>query len=123
MLIKSINFILPLVIYPLDIMVSIAQTDCELRKELIKCGSVWNDIMKCLGDGLYVMTPSNQSLIRIKKYPITPREYGILQHEIFHAVTNIMHRIGMKFIILKSDEAYAYLVQYITEAIYTKMWE
>lgn len=117
----SKNFIIPLVVYPFDVMVSLNQTDDELKKELSKIGVEWNETMKCSGKGQCVMTPDNQTLIRLSIYPVYNEDYATLQHEIFHAVSFILNDIGMKLVINESDEAYAYLIGYLTKEIYNKI--
>lgn len=118
---KKANFIIPLVIYPFTIMISLGQTDNELKKSLKKIDNEWDDIMIMDGIGKFCMNKYNQSLIRLWNYPTTCEEYGSLQHEIFHAVTFIFDRIGLKFSLLKSDEAYSYLIGYLTTEIYKKL--
>lgn len=118
---KASNFIIPLEVYPFDVMVSIGQTDAELKKSLERKSVEWEDKMCLKGNGLFYMNSQNQSIIRVRFIPVNPVDYGVLQHEIFHAVTFILDRIGMKFMLLKSDEAYAYLVGYLTEQIYTRL--
>lgn len=49
--------------------------------------------------------------------PKSVTDYGTLAHEIFHAVTFILTRIGMS-LTNESDEAYAYLIGYLTKEIY-----
>jgi hypothetical protein len=119
--VKSLNFIIPLVVYPFDVMFSFGQTDDELKKCLGKYNVEWDENMKCIGQGRFVMTAANQSLVRLYNYPESCEEYGSLQHEIFHAVTHVLDRIGMKFVLLKSDEAYSYLVGYLTTEVYKKL--
>lgn len=46
--------------------------------------------------------------------PKTIDELSILQHEIFHCVMFILDKIGIK-LSYKTDEIYAYLIQYITK--------
>lgn len=118
---KCLNFIVPLIVYPFDIMVSIGQSDDELKKSLSKTKTKWKDVMKCEGDGRFVLNLDNTSIIRLRKYPSTPTDYGTIAHEIFHAVTFILDRVGMKLKLFSSDEAYAYLTGYITEKVYEKI--
>lgn len=118
---KSNNFIIPLVVYPFDVMVSLGETDEQLKSKLKPFGVSWSDDMQCIGIGRFCMNEKNQSIIRLKHYPKTPQDFGCLQHEIFHCVTHLLNRMGMKLILLKSDEAYAYLVGYLTEQIYNKI--
>ncbi len=120
-MVKSKNFIIPLVIYPLDVMVSLGETDNQLKDSLSKTETEWDDNMTITGTGRFVMNDDWTSIIRTKVYPITTEHYGILQHEIFHAVMVMLDRVGMKFVILKSDEAYAYLIQYLTTKIYEQL--
>lgn len=118
---KGINFIIPLVVYPFEIMVSIGQSDEELKTSLGKFNCDWDDKMSCVGNGRFYMNGENQTLLRLLDYPETNFELGTLQHEIFHCVTHILDRVGMKFILSKSDEAYSYLIGYITTEVYSKL--
>lgn len=122
---KSYNFIIPLVVYPFDIMVSIGQTDAEFRKSITKDmpPSILKDLeedqailsMPITNDGRTVNLPTgHQTIIRIKRSITAPRDYGILAHEIFHAVSFILMRMGINLEIEKTDEVYAYLIDYVT---------
>jgi hypothetical protein len=104
-------------------MVSIGQSDEQLKKSLKPYGIEWSDSMKCSGMGRSVMLDTNQSLIRLYNYPENNLDMGTLQHEIFHCVTFIMDRIGMKFKLMQSDEAYAYLIGYLTKEIYDRLYD
>jgi hypothetical protein len=115
---KKLNFIIPLIIYPFDVMVSLGQSDKALKADLLKYDIEWDDNIKCVGKGRFVLFFTNQSLIRLSIYPKTFEDYGALQHEVFHCVTMVLDRIGMKFIPRKSDEAYSYLIGYLTTEIY-----
>lgn len=118
---KKLNVIIPCVVYPFDIMFSFGETDEELRKQVERRGAKWSDGMKCTGKGLFYMSDNNESIVRLYNFPTTPTHYGTLQHEIFHAVTFIMDKVGMKFELLKSDEAYSYLIGYLTAEIYNQL--
>lgn len=119
------NFIIKLDVYPFDIMVSIGEPDDILFKKLKKCGVGESDLDMAsyddIGRAKYCLFGSGQSLIRLKKKPRTPEDYGTLQHEIFHCATSILWRIGMKLKMKTSDEAYAYLIGYLTKTIYEKL--
>jgi len=116
------NFIVDLHVYPFDIMVSIDESDEVLFKQLKDVNIPIEEISKSQyepnGVGRYCLFEGGQSLIRMKKTPLTPFEFGILQHEIFHCATALLWKMNVKFKMKVSDEAYAYLIQYITEAIY-----
>lgn len=121
--VKSFNVIIPLVVYPFDVMVSAGQTDKELCKELSGKGidvekerELW-ELASPTAPGRTAMFSSGQTLLRLRHFPDTSFDYGCLAHEVFHVVTFIMWKIGMKFKVMKSDEAYAYLVGYLTEQI------
>lgn len=111
--------VIPLVIYPFDVYISINQTDDELIESMD--GQDMTD-----SDGLFnlsettsarcVMLPSNLTVIRYKINKQIHHDH--IAHEIFHAVTFIMERIGMELVIMKSDEAYAYLIGYLTKEVY-----
>jgi hypothetical protein len=122
---KASNFIIDLVVYPFDVMVSIGEPDEVLFKKLKKAGVGYEDIdgakYENIGLARYCLFASGQSLIRLKKKPVTPNEYGTLQHEIFHTAASILWRIGAKLKIKTSDECYAYLIGYLTEEIYKRL--
>lgn len=118
---KSLSFIVPLGVYPFDVLISFGQTDEQLKKVLAKYDAEWSDKMKVTGDGLFFINEKNQSMIRLKSIPVSDIEFGNLQHEIFHATTFILDRVGMKFKLLTSCEAYSYLAQFLTVEIYKKL--
>jgi hypothetical protein len=118
---KKLNFIVPLVVYPFDIMVCIGQSDEQLKTELDKFGVDWDDKFKCSGMGRCVMTDSNQTLLRLWSYPETNEDMGTLQHELFHAISMVMDEIGMPLVVGTSCEAYAYLTGYLTKEIYNRL--
>lgn len=106
----KLNIIIPLVVYPFDVMVSIGQTDKELSLELLKYGI--DDIRELLLSetvrGRTIMFEGNQTVIRLKVF-----DAAVLCHEVFHAVTFILSKVGIPLEVMKSDEAYAYLLEYI----------
>lgn len=100
-------------------MFSFAQTDDELKGSLKKHKIEWEDTLKMDCPGMYIRLKRNQPVIRLRDYPITVTDYGVLQHEIFHAVDQILKYIGIT-LSDDSDEAYAYLIEYVTREIYKK---
>lgn len=123
---KSANFIIRYEVYPFDCMFSFGETEEQLRRafkrkelDLKECERIFNDSAAV---GRTIMLSKGQTIIRMKSYPTEPYDYAILQHEIFHAVTFLMSRIGMK-LCYKSDEAYAYLIEYITANVYHQLWD
>lgn len=125
-LVSGSFFIIPLQIYPFDIMISIDEKDEVLRNRLVKYGSSIEDCEELMNlsdtvRGRAVMLPSNQTVIRLKMLPKKYDMMSVIAHEVFHATTFILHRIGMKLELFVSDEAYAYLLGYITTEIYKKI--
>lgn len=127
----GISFIIDLVVYPFDILVSIEQSDKDFMrdirknippnclKEFEKDSSILN--LRETTNGRTISLESGETIIRLKKWPITPRDSGIVAHEILHAVTFILWRMGIHFEIEKTDEVYAYLIGYITQKFYEKL--
>lgn len=119
---KGKNFIIKGTIYPFDIMVSIGEADEELYKKLKQNGIDCNDeawkYPNITIKGRCVSFSGNQTLIRLKRKPVSAVDKGVLAHEIMHAVIFIMWKVGMKLEIEVSDEAFCYLNGYITEQIY-----
>jgi hypothetical protein len=123
---KVINIIIPLVVYPFDVMVSMGQSDEELGDILKKHGIEIDEYPSCLFENETVMARTvlfltNQTLIRLREKPEDSTSFGHLHHEVFHAVSFILHRIGLPHT-LESEEAYAYLIQYLTEQIYKSVF-
>lgn len=117
---KGKHFIIKGTIYPFDILVSMGETDEQVRRHLEKGGikDPFEIVMK--GQGRAIMFSGGQTMIRTKNLPKTVRDYGVLQHEIFHAVVFILERVGMK-LTPESDEAYAYMIEYLTVQIFKNL--
>lgn len=56
----------------------------------------------------------------LNEIPNTPMKLGQLSHEIFHLVEKLFRRIDLP-LTEESSEAYAYLIQYITQQVYNKL--
>jgi hypothetical protein len=123
----NINFIINMQVYPFDVMVSIAQEDVQLGYSLNRFGPLPVEQIESARytndncTGRYVMFSTGASLIRMRKLPETPEDYGTLAHEITHIVVTVLDRVGMKLVIEASDEAYTYLTQFLTENIYKQI--
>lgn len=110
-----------MVIYPFDVMFSFGETDEQVVAHLKNYNIDTTDnkgwVFEETTVGRCIIFPGNQTLIRLLDFPSTPKEYGHLQHEIFHAVHFILKKMGFK-LKMSSGEAYAYLTQYLTEQVY-----
>lgn len=122
---RSKNFIVNPVIYPFDIMVSVDESVDVLKKRLIRVGLTSDDI----GDsiylpetvvGRYIMFPSNQSLIILRRTTYKQRLIETIIHESFHATHAIMDKVGMQLSI-ENDEAFAYLLGFISGSIFKEL--
>lgn len=60
---------------------------------------------------------NNSFVLWVSVFPRTPKEFGWLQHEIFHAADLMLRFAGMH-LDDASDEAWAYLVDFLTRTIY-----
>lgn len=128
---KGKSFIINLVVYPFDILVSIAETNDEFLKSIKKYITpecledlkdekiVFNMPETCNGRTVQLLD-GGQTIMRLPKRITTCEQYGTLAHEIFHAVEFIMRRINIK-LSENSDECFAYLIGYVTTQIYKKM--
>lgn len=120
MKLKGKNFIIPYVVYPFDYMFSFGQSDENLFKLLRNKGIVDPEVVIIRGNARCVMFENGQTVIRLRVVPSKPHEYGYLQHEIFHAVDFLFNRIGIE-LSEKSNEAYAYLIEYLTKEVYERI--
>ena len=119
-------FIIKLGVYPFDVMVSIDETDETILKRLIKYGITKEESGELLNlaetvRGRCVMLPSNQTVIRLKTLPKKYDMMSVISHEVFHATSFILSKIGMKMELFVSDEAYAYMIGFLTTKIYKKL--
>lgn len=123
---KPYFFIIPLVIYPFDVIVSIDEDDNILLKRLLKKGIKEKDCKPFIKMsknvvGRAFILPSNETVIRFKTLEDKSEMAGNIAHEVFHAVTFILERVGVKFDLNISDEAYAYLIGHLTTEIYKNL--
>jgi hypothetical protein len=119
------NFIFSLEVYPFDVMVSVGQTDDDL-KEILKGVGVdpnLDDNWRYEQTGVWraISFPGNQTLLRLPNKPESVDEHGTLAHEIFHVCDFILHKVGVT-LTRESDEAYAYLIGFVTKKIYEHLF-
>lgn len=125
---KSKNFIVPLVVYPFDVMVSINETYDQFGKAVVKKWdpSILDDFTKHTthnqGALTYVFTSESHLCVMMKlnNFKKDGDGFGTLAHEIFHAVEFVLRRVGLT-LNSSSFEAYAYLIGYLTKEIYSKL--
>jgi len=128
---KKLNKIIPIGLYPFDLMLSFNESDKAVKKALKRFNiNTENSNETTLFDmdkiknkqGRMVMFIGKQTIIRLNFMPKVsdPFEMALLQHEIFHTVGFFMQEINTP---LNNDthEVYAYLVQYLTEQIYKEL--
>lgn len=123
------NFIIKLEVYPFEIMFSLGDSDKKLknilRKKLTKEAFAYaykddfllgfNKNSEQAGHTLFLGKHS-QTIVRLGKKP----SRGVVAHEIFHAIMMIMNNLKMP-LCFKNDEAYAYLIGYVTDKFYEKI--
>jgi len=125
---KSFNFIIPLVVYPFDCMVSLNENWDKFGVSVTKKwgAEILDDFTKsshATSEGLsYVYTSDSMlcCMIKIHNFKKDAQGYSDLQHEIFHATEFILRKCGME-LNSNSHEAYAYLCGYLTKEIYKKI--
>lgn len=118
------NFIVRSFVFPFDVMVFVDESDEQILKKLTLTDHDKNELLNlpetCLGR--CVMLESNITIIRLKTLEDKYTFMGVISHEIFHAVTFIMLKIGVKFEMFISDEVYSYLIQFYTEDIFRRIF-
>jgi len=126
------NFILQVPPYPVEVMVSIGQSD----KKLFKCIDKWavkkkekkrlkesvkSDFADDVCYGIVHHLQDTGFIILRTDGKIKSAYYrGVLAHEIFHVVEEITTHAGVKHG-RKSSEAFAYLTSYLTTEIYKRL--
>jgi len=126
--IKPINFIVPLVIYPYDVMISINENYDQFGKAVIKKwdSTILDDFKKKErpnGVGLTYSFTSESHLccmIKVDNFKCDAEGLSTLVHEIFHAVEFVLRKCGFE-LNNNSHEGYAYLIGYLTKQIFLKL--
>lgn len=121
---KHIFFKIPVDIYKRDIAFSFGLDYEEYEKKLKKLlpDTAHYEIKEsyCCGLGRTYRFTTKQIVVSMPNLPFTNQEFGTLAHEIFHAVTMLLANCGLR-LSDKSDEAYAYLISFVTEHLYSKI--
>jgi hypothetical protein len=116
-------FIIDCQVYPFQILVYFGQDKKPLFKELSK--RLPKSIVDTLKTfefkvGKSVMFPTGQTLLWLNEKPNSISGLATLNHEIFHCACFILERVGIVYS-ESSDEAYAYLIEYLTKQIYNEL--
>jgi len=117
-----LNFVLNYGVYPYDVMFSFGETDKQLfsRLEKVVPDQYKDDIKLCALNnraGICIQFGFGASIIRMPNIPKTPFDQDTLAHEIFHAVSGLLRRIGLEHT-SDSEEAYAYAIGFLTKGAY-----
>lgn len=107
--------IIPLHIYPFDVLVSRQSTkDLTAKLKTLLPEDVHHEIEEAIAKdkGRTTMFSSGQSVIHLLDF-----NSGIIAHEVFHVVDFLMTRLEMP-LVHENQEAYAYLLGYIVEKIH-----
>ena len=109
-------------VYPFDVLVSINQTDDDFHSEV---GYLSDDnleeVFLNLDETILArsyFTTNNISIVRFVNIDKKHIPNGLISHELFHITTFILNKVGCKFS-FKSDEAYAYLLHYLIDEVYS----
>jgi hypothetical protein len=86
---KGYNYLIKGTVYPFDVLISVDEEDVKVIETLLILGVPKDDF--------------NEDLKRKK-----------LVHELFHHVAFLFERIGIQLDVEKSDEAYAYYLEWVT---------
>lgn len=118
----GMHFHVKLPLFPVEVLVSVNQTDAEfkpiLRAWLPKGHSLTGLIGRRGLDG-YAGT-SDQGCTVLRIYPDVNAEafHSVVAHEIFHAAVSILDYCGVFFQRETSEEVYAHLIGYLTKVFY-----
>lgn len=111
-------------IYPFDVVFSLGESDESFRRYMRRLKVSEEDIktmtVTARRNGHTGMTDTGAIMVRTWSIPNTPHRCGVLAHEIFHAAHFILDRVGMR-LSMDSDEAFAYLIGYLTERVYDRV--
>lgn len=115
---KGIFKIIPVEIYCTEIVVSIGQTDDEIFDE---CKKRWewdkyeDTVISAVSCQSLANFSFNSKMLMIRFKEKEPKD-GLIAHEAFHASFRILNSIGLNPS-YETEEAYAYLLDYIVNKI------
>lgn len=119
------NFSFPCEIYHCTIFVSIGKPDAAMRK-FLKClekhgynHKSYEEDERKLSGSIELLGVGNL-LIWLEELPTDGVSHGVMSHEIFHAAVAILRRVNMP-LTQDSEEAFSYLVGWITRKIFDKI--
>jgi len=116
--------------YPFSIAVSIGQTKRDFNNSIKSLGNYnLNDITDFFTSNNMGQTCNNEGDNLVIVMLKADSSYGVIAHELFHAVTFVMSTVGINLNSLVNDkdnsteEAYAYMIEYVTNNFYDKINE
>lgn len=121
---EAMHFVIELTPYPFDVLFSFNQSQKEFDKALREKGikyfkdETFNNLT-CMARTCHL--DSGATIVRFKDFSKTAFGFGVLNHEIFHVVEFLFDKIGMPHNVFFTSEAYAYLIQSITERVYNRI--
>lgn len=117
-------FVIDIPLYNRDLLVVFGDTEYLAKQVSEACDIPLHEVYPIIddidgrSDGRYYFNVEQGSrFVWMPRVPKNPQEYATLAHEIFHAVFGIMDEIGVSPS-EDSEEAYAYLIGYLTKEIY-----
>lgn len=125
---RKINyFVVEIELYSTDLLVVIGDVDGAIK--WLENKNVSEDDIEfvkssCVpySQGTTGLLSNNAFFIRLLYSPTTPEYKGILVHEVFHATSMLLRSRGMS-LVKESEEAYAYLLEFIYKKIVEKIEE
>lgn len=114
------NKILSIDIYERDLMVHFGKKE-DLKKRLSKMfGDKYSsEVVSLISDedrGKSILLDGGQMILFMPKVPKNVFDLSVLAHEIFHITDYTMEKAGIR-LTESSDEAYSYLIQFLTKKI------
>lgn len=125
-MIKPQQFEIPVDIYRRSILVCINESNEEVKRILLESDyseEKSNEVSEYWPDGIGAFThvfDSRNCFMRFKILNVDPKFHDQVAHEIFHCAAAILDHMGIK-LGSKPEEAYAYLIGYITRQFYENL--
>lgn len=114
---------IPISIYSKKVIVAVGEFDVEAIAEHISTEKEKNNFRQEIQqndissyDGLVFNLGTGNEILWLKFPPKSEEDISTLAHEAFHAAYDILKRVGIP-LSSSSEEAYAYLIGYITEQV------
>lgn len=126
-IVKGLRFVIDVPLYGQRVLCIFGNTPEQAYNIAINQGCGENAAQSLTDEGICGLSVRDRDtqwlIIYISKLPTDASGYSIVTHECFHITEFIMERVGIKYSAEYSSEAFAYVLDFLTKAIFESLIE